>query len=123
MNILLKITASVFLSFALSCDSAKSAAETSATADTNNKAMQEQLISEGYSPGTVKLLKNSECTYIIVDEKTNVQFDPINMDDAKFADFKSEGAKIFYKYQPLRRMNRCTEAQPISIIDIKKRED
>jgi hypothetical protein len=35
---------------------------------------------------------------------------------------RNDGEKVYYKYRPLRRMNRCTEANPIELVDIKKRE-
>lgn len=102
--------------------SAKSiATETDAsnTIETNEKSMQE----EGYSKGFVKETDNTKCQFIIINEKTNTAFDPINFEEDAFRDFRLQGEKIYYKFLPLRMPNRCTEAQPISLVDIKKRED
>ena len=57
----------------------------------------------------------------LVDEKTGVKFDPINLDQGTFGDFTNAKKQIvYYKFSALRMKNRCLEAQPISIDDIKK---
>ena len=46
----------------------------------------------------------------------------INILEESYKAMRNDGEKVYYKYRPLRRMNRCTEANPIELIDIKKRE-
>ena len=123
MTTIIKFSLVSLMAVSLSCNSAKTAVnDESAVNDTvteTSKQMESQLINEGYSVGTMKYIKNSKCSYIIVDEKTKVNFDPINIDNEKFSSFKSENMKVFYKYRPLRMMNRCNEAQPIELEEMK----
>lgn len=128
MNILLKLSGIGLLALAMSCNASKEAAQTDAAspqaktsivkADTMKK-MQE----EGFSVGTIKQLKNSKCAYILVDEKSGAKFDPINLDTDKFKTFQKDQEKVYFKVHYLRMKNRCTEAQPVEITDIKKREN
>ncbi len=85
--------------------------------------IEDKLIEEGYDIGIVKYVENSDCPYVIYNENSKVQFDPINFDSTEFASFKSNDLKVYFKYRPLRRMNRCNEASPIELVSIKKRED
>lgn len=80
------------------------------------------MISEGFHIGEIQHLKNSKCTYIIIDQTTKMKFDPINIEDEAYRLFRNDTQKIYYKFRPLRMMNRCTEAQPIQLTEIKKRE-
>lgn len=115
------------MTLSLSCDTAKSAAtntetDSEKTMVDNSKEMESKdLSSEGYSLGTVTYTKDSKCSYIIVDEKSGAKFDPINIDDKKYASLKSNSTKVYYKYRPLRMMNRCDEAQPIELEDMQSR--
>lgn len=116
---MIKLTALLLLSLALSCNSTKSNIETT----TETKVVQTDFEKEGYSVGIIQYNKDSSCEYIIINEISNSKFDPINIDEEKFAVFKENDSKIYFKYESLRRMNRCSEAAPIKLIDIKKRED
>jgi hypothetical protein len=89
---------------------------------TETKTMNIDYSKEGYSIGTITYQKDSKCAYIITDEKSGIKFDPINIDKDLFESYKVDNSKIYFKYRPLRMMNRCTEAQPIELEDIKKRE-
>lgn len=73
--------------------------------------------------GIIEYVNNSDCTYVIVDEKTQKKFDPINFSSPEYLPFKKNNQLIYYKYRPLRMVNRCYNVQPIEIVDIKKRED
>lgn len=123
MNILIKFSAILFLSIASSCDSAKTAATEKETETKTTKSMDSKLVAEGFIAGTVKYQADSKCTYVIVDEKTNLKYDPINIDDVKFIVFKKDADKVYFKFRLLRMMNRCEDAQPIELENIKKRED
>lgn len=126
---LLKITTISLITISLSCGASKSSVDnsvvTEANANTENMKTTNnaKLLDDGYSKGTIAYLKDSKCSYIIIDEKTGVKFDPINIDSKQFSAFKKDTEKIYYKYRPLRMMNRCNEAQPIELESIKKRED
>lgn len=123
MTLAIKIILCFSLILQSSCNSSKTTVENQDKKQANITAMDEKLTSEGYSSGIVKINEDSDCPYIIVDEKTKEQFDPINFEEEKYASFKSAGSKIYVKFRRLRMPNRCTEAQPISLEDIKKRED
>lgn len=86
------------------------------------KTMDAEMINNGFKIGEIKYLKDKECAYIIIDEASNAKFDPVNISDELYQSYKQDNQKIYFKYRPLRMMNRCTEANPISLIDIKKRE-
>ena len=91
--------------------------------DSTTQTIKVQMDSEGYIKGIVKVLKDSDCPFIIIDETSRTQLDPINFDLPEFAEYKNDGIKIYFKYKPLRRMNRCNDASPIEVESIKKRED
>ena len=124
---LTKIFTASLLLFFTSCNSAKDTAqEANGNAMNNeqsdNKVIDTQMLNDGFHLGEIKHLKNSECEYIIIDQTTKAKFDPINIFDDTYKSIRIDSVKVYYKYRPLRRMNRCTEANPISLIDIKKRE-
>ena len=73
--------------------------------------------------GRITYLENSDCTYIIIDEKTTNKFDPINFMSAEYLQYKKNNLLIYYKYRPLRMVNRCYNIQPIELVAIEKRED
>ena len=83
--------------------------------------MHDKLINDGYLIGTVIYLEKSKCGYIIIDEKTKTKYDPINIDEDKFNEFKTNKNTIYYKYRLLRMMNRCNNVNPIQLVDVKKR--
>ena len=129
MNIILKMSALSLLALVLSCSSTKNTVEDTKLNDTTNEVSQEQMKamdtkmeSEGFSKGTVMYLKNSNCPYIIVDDKSGVKFDPINFDNKEYESLKNDNEKIYYKCRFLRMKNRCNDAQPVEIETIKKRE-
>ena len=124
MNIFLKLSLVALVLLSESCDSAKSAT-TSDQADTKQTETvnEEKLMAEGYMVGTIKLTENSDCPCIIIDEKTGAKYDPINMNEKGFTEFQLNDSKVYYKCSFLRMKNRCNEAQPVQLTDIKKRED
>lgn len=73
----------------------------------------------GYTNGIiVASKKDGDCPFTIKleGESSNV-IDPINLDDS----YKKDGKKVTIKYQLLRRKNRCENANPVNIIEIKER--
>lgn len=87
----------------------------------DSKQIESNLIKEGYVIATVVHNKNSLCEYTIVDKKTELKFDPINIDNEQFNAFKVDGKDIIIKYRLLRRANRCEYMQPIEIEDIQNK--
>ena len=123
---LVKIFTISLIIFFTSCSSSKNTKQ-----ETDNNALfnqqsnievDKQMEDEGYQIGTVQYLKNSKCEYIIIDVKTKAKFDPINISEETYNEFRKDAQKVYYKYRGLRMMNRCPEANPIQILEIKKRE-
>jgi len=119
-------TASLIILFT-SCSSSKNTKQeaennTMNNEQSENKIMDAQIINEGFHLGEIQHLKNSKCEYIIIDLATKAKFDPINISEKTYEAFRKDTQKIYYKYRPLRMMNRCPDANPISLIEIKKRE-
>lgn len=70
----------------------------------------------GYVSGTVKLQgSGSTCPVIIQIE--NEVLDPLDLGE----EFKVDKTEVWIKFNRLRRMNRCPEALPVSVADIKKK--
>ena len=122
MTFFYKISTLLFLMVASGCDSTKSTAKEDAASEKTSTVMNEKMVNEGYSEGTITYSKNSKCPVIIIKEDTKEQLDPINMDDSKFVSFKNDGNKIYFKFRRLRMMNRCDEALPISLEEVKTKE-
>ena len=96
--------------------------------DTLNKKVlkaqfnDKQMKHDGFDIGHVKYQPESNCDYIIINKDTHVKLDPINIGDKSFIFLKNDIKSIYYKYRPLRRMNRCPEAIPILLVTVKKRD-
>lgn len=125
MNLLLKISALVLITIASSCDATKNASksdpQTQETEEKTAQDMSKKYQSEGYNLGTVVFMKDSDCTYVIKDDKTGTMYDPINIDDSAYKTFKTNNAKVYYKFIGLRMMNRCEGIQPIQLNALEKR--
>lgn len=128
IDMLSKIFTLSLLVLFTSCNSTKETVQEAKGGTMNNeqsddsKAMDAQMLNDGFHLGEIMHLKNSKCEYIIVDLTTKAKFDPINISEEIYKVFKEDNLKIYYKYGPLRMMNRCPDANPIQLTDIKKRE-
>lgn len=117
------IFASVFLT---ACQSAKDVnahsekeiTEYSTSKRIINLVMEERLKEEGYKLGVVDIIEDSDCYYVIFLKETNTFLDPVNIETEKFSAFREKDLNIFIKYRPLRKMNRCDNAQPVELIDV-----
>ena len=91
--------------------------ENSTTADVMTK--NDKMVMEGYTAGTIIYSEMADdCAYTIsLEGKDNLMYDPINLD----AIYQKHNEKIWFTFSPLRRMNRCVKANPISLMDVKKR--
>jgi uncharacterized protein YceK len=102
------------------CTSKKTTAD--AMTDTERTALNTKMMENGFKMGTIVASKvEGDCPYTIqlVDDNYSYYLDPINLD----ASFKKHGEKIWLKFAGLKMMNRCEKANPISIIEIQKREE
>ena len=78
------------------------------------------MIEAGFIKGTIVTSKvEGDCPITIqVEGKEDAYFlDPINLEE----NYKKDGEKVWFKFEGLRRKNRCNKANPISIIEIQKR--
>lgn len=108
MKSILKFSTLLLLFITLSCNSSKS--KTSKT--------QAEYEKEGYFLGTISPKGIGNCAWVIYDEKRNLKFDPINIEDQKFVRFSKKEEKIYFKYLPLRQKNRCDNVAPIQLTEI-----
>jgi hypothetical protein len=124
MNLMLKLFTFIFLLISTSCDSTRTAVEQTEPTVNNTKEMDTKYANDGYASGVIDYdEKRSKCSFIIIDDKSKLKYDPININEDKFASLRGNGTKIYFKFHALRMMNRCDDAQPIEIEDIKKREN
>lgn len=113
MRPLLSLFAFVFC-VAAACNSSKQPQE-----DTAAKAAKAQMMTEaGFKSATVIVQpQESGCPVVIKIDNTYV--DPIDLKD----EFKVDQLAVWVKYTPLRRMNRCDMAGPVSITEIQKKAE
>ena len=76
-------------------------------------------VADGFTAGTVVYSDaENDCEYTlqVTLEGTTTYYDPINLE----APFKEDGLKVRFQYRPLKMMNRCAKANPISLTSIRK---
>jgi hypothetical protein len=81
----------------------------------------EEYQKEGYTVGIIEPTNSGQCTAVITVKELNVRYDPVNIEDEKFTQFRSKKTEIYFKFLPLRRMNRCDGVSPISLIEVIKK--
>lgn len=103
----------------MGCNSSKLAQNETNTMD--NAQEIKEMTDQGYLMGTIQgYSTEGNCPFIIeVAAETPYYLDPINLEES----FKKEGTQIWFTFAGLRMMNRCVKANPISILDIKKRAE
>jgi hypothetical protein len=120
---MIKITLTLISLFVMSCGSTvKNSEKTSDTSsESESKTNSEEMIAKGYKKGTVVFSDiEGDCTYTIqVEDSDSILLDPINMNER----FKLNQEKIWFTYTPLKMMNRCEKANPVSLIDTQKRQE
>jgi len=82
----------------------------------------EEYQKEGYTVGVIEPYSSGDCTARITVKELDLQYDPVNINDEKFAEFASKKTEIYFKFLRLRRVSRCSGVSPIQLIDIKKVE-
>ena len=96
---------------------------TNKAVDTKNNTEQQmdskKMIADGYLAGQISISKEEgDCPVTIKVEGKNGAYylDPIDLKE----DFQTDGEKVWFKFDGLRRMNRCEKASPVSISEIIK---
>ncbi len=110
------------IGFISSCASKKSADDgVGEKAKMENTVNSKKLMLEqGYSEGVIiASVVEGDCPFVIKinDENYPYFLDPLNLTE----DFKNDSQKIWFKFTASRMANRCEKANPVSIVDIKKR--
>ena len=109
MKLFLKIFILVF--FVSACNSQKSTV----------KKSTEEYQKEGYTLGVIEPYNSGDCQNVITIKELGIKYDPTNIQDEKFAEFISGKMEIYFKFLPLRRMNRCQGVSPIQLIEVIKK--
>ena len=119
MNFIKTFFILLILTTVVACSSTKTKESSNEDLTAEAVAINDKMVSEGYIMGTIVFSdKANDCPYTIqLEGKDNGMYDPINLD----VKFQKHNEKIWFTFHPLRRMNRCEKANPISIADIKKR--
>ena len=116
----LKFSFGFLFLFAIACNTTKEA-----TSNNNNKPSVEQqneqkMMAAGFKKGIVVYSdKEGDCPYTIKLEKEDTYYDPINLEE----NYKTNGEKVWFQFNPLRRMNRCVKANPVYLSEIQKRAE
>lgn len=107
------------LSILMGCSTSKNATQSESTMD--NSAEIKEMTAQGFLQGTIKAYETeSNCPFIIeVSGEIPYYYDPINLEES----FKQNDTKIWFTFAGLRMMNRCEKANPISILEIRKRAE
>jgi hypothetical protein len=82
-----------------------------------------QMLIEGFTMGVIVTSEEEgDCPIVIQmqDGERTYFLDPINIAEMYTA---IDGDKIWFKYHPLRMMNRCNKANPVSLTEILKRDE
>lgn len=108
----------------LNCTSTNTAASSDSTPKATtpkNEIQVDQMIENGFSKGTITTNKSEGCPFILTVDTYSDQLDPINLGDF----FKSDEVPdlVWVKFGSLRMPSRCNEARPVSIIEIKVRDE
>jgi hypothetical protein len=85
------------------------------------KKSTEEYQKEGYTVGIIEPFNSGDCAARITIKELDIQYDPINIQDEKFAEFASKKTEIYFKFLPLRMKNRCDNVSPISLIEVIKK--
>ncbi|MEM7084827.1 MAG: hypothetical protein AAF489_01515 [Bacteroidota bacterium] len=106
------------LVFLFSCNQK---ATNDAMAESKKKEMHTKMTSNGFKMGTIVTSdEEGDCAVVIKLEDKDYKYflDPINLEEG----FKTNGEKVWVKFNGLRMANRCLKANPVSIVEIQKRE-
>ena len=117
----MKLIATLLLAlFLTNCSSTKTT--TAITETKNTMEGEKKMIENGFLAGEiVASTKENDCPFAIeVGGADGVYYlDGINLEE----EYKKGGEKIWFKFTPLRMMNRCDKANPITITEIQRRAE
>lgn len=124
---ILKTTFAFISIFILSCGPIQNQpqeAETNSPAEIEAKKIESnKMIASGYLPGRIIYSDfEGDCEYTVQLKDGDREFyyvDPINLEE----NFKRDGQTIWLKFNGLRRMNRCENANPVEITEIMNRDE
>jgi len=119
MKFLKPIFALSFLVLFASCNKKTS---TDAMSEAKKSELYTKMTSNGFKMGTIVTSEEEgDCAIAIQLEDKDYQYflDPINLEEG----FKTNGEKVWVKFNGLRMANRCIKANPVSIVEIQKREE
>ena len=88
MKKFIKLSFLLFATFIISCKSTEQMSE---------KVMEEYK-QKGYHIGVIEPKSNGNCQYSITIQGSNEQFDPVNIEDPKFAQILSKKTIILFKF-------------------------
>ena len=78
-------------------------------------AQKETLLKQGFTAGTiVHSTKEGDCEWTIKLD-SGIYYESLIMKD----EFKKDNLEVFFKFRPLRRMRKCTKANPVEIVEMK----
>ncbi len=116
---LLKTCLAIATILVISCNSTSKTTTEDASTDTEASAMEaKKMMEAGFKKAVIVSSKaEGDCPYVLKMEENNNMLDPINLEEG----MKKDGLKVWVTYQGLRMMNRCEKANPVSIVEIEKR--
>lgn len=115
---LLKLSFGFLFLFAIACNSTKETISGNNEMTSVEKQNAEKMMAAGFKKGVVVYSnKEGDCPYTIKLEEGDTYYDPINLEES----YKTDGEKVWFQFNPLRRMNRCVKANPVYLSEIQKR--
>lgn len=117
---LLKFSFGFLFFFAIACNSSKETTKDTTEMNSVKQQDEQKMMDAGFKKGVV-VYSNAEgdCPYTIKLEESDTYYDPINLEE----NYKTDGEKVWFQFNPLRRMNRCVKANPVYVSKIKKRAE
>jgi len=78
-------------------------------------AQKETLLKEGFTAGTIiHSTEEGDCEWTIKLDN-GIYYESLIMKD----EFKKDNLEVFFKFRPLRRMSKCTKANPVEIVEMR----
>ena len=116
MNQLKNLTLALTLSIcSFSCNSSKKVTDIKETNE-----VPENFTSNGYVKAIItNNSNNSGCALIVELESSKELLDPLEINPDNYPN----ELKIWFKFSSTRMMNRCKQARPVKVLDIKKRDE
>jgi len=92
------------------------------TSCSSKKTISEETIQEyqqkGYTFGTIEAKSTGDCPWVITVNGSDLQYDPVNIDNEKFSKLKTKKTPFFFQFLRLRQQNRCNNISPIRLTEV-----